>query len=242
MPYAETLRLWTHHRRRVSAYGQSRGDNHKYQYQAKGERFVNKRRHIAGVYPCLLSQRAFTKKITMRTALILFFCLPLFCAGQSDFSPQPNPGPGLEKRIDFSIGYNFHFGKKDENDHTSQKFHFLEAGIWRSKYYSYRHNGGWVYYVTSEIGLNTKKLVIGPKIGCFLAWGPFVVGNDLTVYTDFSESTLRWIPYFGLGSNRIKLTINPHFVLTNKHFLESRFPPGHLNLSYALINLHRKNT
>jgi len=176
----------------------------------------------------------------MRIAPFFFFCLPIFCAAQTDSLPWRSAAFYTEKRTDLAIGYNFHFGKKDEKDTTSKKFHFLEIGIWRTKFFVTRHWGGFGYYATSEVGLNTKKFVLGPKIGGFLAYGPIIVGNDFSVYTDFSEGSLRWIPYFGVGTNRFKLTINPHVVLSNKNFLESRFPYGHLNLSYTLINLHRQ--
>lgn len=176
----------------------------------------------------------------MRAILIFSICLPVFCAAQTDSLPNRLPQFYTEKRVDLSIGYNFYFGKKDKNDTTSQKFHFLEIGVWRTSFFFTRHWGGWGYYATSEVGLNTKKLVLGPKIGGFLAYGPIILGNDFCVYSDFSESSLRWIPYFGIGTNRFKLTINPHIVLSNKNFLKSRLPSGHLNLSYALLNLHRK--
>jgi len=176
----------------------------------------------------------------MRAILILSFCLPLFCAAQTDSLPRHHPSFYTDKRVDLAIGYNFYFGKKDKEDTTSRKFHFFEIGVWRTKFFITRHWGGFGCYAASEVGLNTKKFVIGPKIGGFLAYGPIILGNDFSVYTDFSEGSLRWIPYFGIGTNRFKLTISPHVVLSNKNFLKSRFPYGHLNLSYALINLHRQ--
>ncbi|GAB4497935.1 MAG: hypothetical protein OHK0019_32450 [Saprospiraceae bacterium] len=181
-------------------------------------------------------------KKNMRHILIFAFCLPVFCTAQTDSLPHRIPGFYTEKRVDVALGYNFYFGKKDNNDSVSRKYHFLELGIWRSRFFFHRHWGGFAYYAASEVGLNTKKLVIAPKIGAFLAYGPVILGNDFSLYTDFSESSLRWIPYFGLGGNRFKLTINPHVTLSNKDFFENRLPSGHLHLSYALINFYRKKT
>ena len=182
----------------------------------------------------------FKNELIMRIALILSFCLPVFCAAQTDSFPRYHPPFYTDKRADLVVGYNFHFGKKDKDDSTSQRFHFIEIGVWRTKFFVTRHWGGFGCYAMSEFGLNTKKFVMGPKIGGFLAYGPIILGTDFSMYTDFSEGSLRWIPYFGIGTNRFKLTINPHVVLSNKDFLESRLPSGHLNLSCALINLHRK--
>jgi hypothetical protein len=156
------------------------------------------------------------------------------------------PGRGNEvlhrKKADLALGYNFYFGKKEASDTSSQKFHFLEIGVWQSKFYFHRHWGGFACYAASEIGLDTRKFVIVPKIGGFMAIGPLVLGNDFALYTDFSAYSMRWVPYFGLGDNRFKLTINPHITLSKKDFLNSQFPIGHLHFSCALINLQRKKT
>jgi hypothetical protein len=176
----------------------------------------------------------------MRLALILACCLPLFCAAQTDTSSSKTTGFRTEKRTDLALGYNFYFGKKEEDDTSSRQYHLLEIGLWRSRFYFHRHWGGFACHAASEVGLGTQKLLVAPKIGGFLAVGPLILGNDFALYTDFSESSLRWIPYFGIGANRFKLTINPHVVLSNKDFLANRFPAGQMHFSFALINIHRK--
>ncbi|MBV6442673.1 MAG: hypothetical protein DYG98_05625 [Haliscomenobacteraceae bacterium CHB4] len=178
----------------------------------------------------------------MRVVLFFTFGLPIFCVAQTDTFLQKAISFYTEKRTDMTLGYNFYFGKRDEGDTTTRKFHFVEIGIWRTRFYFHRHWGGFGCYAMSEIGLNTKKWVIAPKIGGFMAIGPIILGNDFSIYTDFSEGSLHWIPYFGIGTNRFKLTINPHVVLSNKDFLEKRLPAGHVHFSYAMLNLHRKRT
>lgn len=169
--------------------------------------------------------------------LLPFLFLPVCCAAQRDSFPA---GFYTEKRASLALGYNFNFGKATEEDTLKTNFHLLEIGIWQTKFFFARHWGGFGYYGACEVGLNTPKFTIGPKIGAFLALGPILLGNDLTWYTDFGGQSLRWVPYFGVGSNRFKLTINPHVIFTNPKFTGSR--RGHLNLSIAVANFMRKRT
>jgi len=43
-----------------------------------------------------------------------------------------------------------------------------------------------------------------------------VIGSELVVYTDFKQVTFRYIPIFGIGGDKAKLTFNPQVILTNK--------------------------
>lgn len=172
----------------------------------------------------------------MRPLLLIFF-LPVFSFAQRDSIPFHFH---TEKRTSLVIGYNFNFGKSDREDTLRTKFHFLEVGIWQTKFFFARHWGGWGYSCSTEIGLNTPRFTLGPKVGAFMAIGPLVVGNDFCWYFNADEQSLRWAPYFGLGTNRFKLTINPHLPITNRAFASSR--GGHLNFSLAVIHFARKRT
>lgn len=178
----------------------------------------------------------------MRIALPFLFaiCLPAFCPAQTDSAIVRTPGFYTDKRLDIFIGYHFNLMKRDKGDTSARKYHLLEIGLLRTKFLVTRHWGGLGYYMSSEIGLNTKEWLIGPKIGGFLAYGPLILGSELVLYTDFEEESLRWVPFFGFGSNRLQITVNPHVVLSNKDFFGRRFGLGALSARYALIGLKRE--
>jgi hypothetical protein len=116
----------------------------------------------------------------------------------------------------------------------------LPAGILPgANRFCHRPNAGLLYRQTPR-HFHTKEWLIGPKIGGFLAYGPLILGSELVLYTDFEEESLRWVPFFGFGSNRLQITVNPHVVLSNKDFFGRRFGLGALSARYALIGLKRE--
>ncbi|AXP82935.1 hypothetical protein CJ739_3876 [Mariniflexile rhizosphaerae] len=103
--------------------------------------------------------------------------------------------------------------------------------------YGGRHGGGYQYGIGTEIGLNTEKFTIGPKISGAINLMGIVIGTELVTYTDFDNWTLRLVPFIGIGGEKGKLTINPHLILTNKNF--QPIDKGLLSLTLNL-GLNRK--
>jgi hypothetical protein len=112
----------------------------------------------------------------------------------------------------FEAGYSYSFAEPNHRN-----FHLLSVGL-NKMVYGGMHGAGYSYGVASDIGLNTRNFTIGPKINGFLYFHFFVIGSELAVYTDFKKATLRYIPIFGIGGEKAKLTINPQVILTNKGY------------------------
>ena len=138
---------------------------------------------------------------------------------------------GYYKSLNLGIGYNYNFSDSDRKD-----FHLLELGINKTNYGG-RHGGGYQYGVGTEIGINTEKFTIGPKISGIFYYQFIAVGTELITYTDFDNWTLRLVPFIGIGGEKFKLTINPQIILTNKNFQPVN--KGILNLTVNL-SLDRK--
>ena len=138
---------------------------------------------------------------------------------------------GRYKYMNLNLGYNYSFG-----DPNKKNFHLLDIGI-NKAIYGGRHGGGFQYGIGTEIGLNTEKFIVGPKISGDINLMGIVLGTELVSYTDFKNWTLRLVPYFGIGGEKGKLTINPHLILTNKDF--QPINKGLLSLTINL-NLNRK--
>lgn len=135
------------------------------------------------------------------------------------------------KSLNLNLGYNYSFG--DPND---KNFHLLDIGINKAMYGG-RHGGGYQYGIGTEIGLNTEKFTIDPKISGAINLMGIVIGTELVTYTDFDNWTLRLVPFIGIGGEKGKLTINPHLILTNKNF--QPIDKGLLSLTLNL-GLNRK--
>ncbi|XCF07517.1 hypothetical protein ABI125_06580 [Tamlana crocina] len=116
------------------------------------------------------------------------------------------------KSLNLGVGYSYSFG--DPND---KNFHLLDIGI-NNTMYGGLHGGGFQYGIGTEIGLNTEKFTIGPKISGLINLMGIAIGTELVTYTDFNNWTLRLVPFFGFSGEKGKLTINPHVILTNKNF------------------------
>ena len=114
--------------------------------------------------------------------------------------------------LNFGVGYSYSFGEPNEKD-----FHLIDIGINKTNYGG-RHGGGYQYGIGTEIGLNTEKFIIGPKISGVFYFQFIALGTELITYTDFDNWALRFVPFIGIGGEKFKLTINPHVILTNKDF------------------------
>lgn len=137
------------------------------------------------------------------------------------------------KSTNLGIGYNYSFG-----EHNERNFHLIDIGINQTNFGG-RHGSGLQYGMGTEIGLNTERFVVGPKISGVLYHMGIVIGTELVTYTDFNNWTLRLVPFIGIGGEKGRLTINPHVILTNKKFRPVN--EGLLNFTFNL-NLKSKKT
>jgi len=151
-----------------------------------------------------------------------------FCFGQN----RKERDYGIYESLNLGVGYNYSFGESNEKN-----FHLLDIGINRMTYGG-MHAGGFQHGVGTEIGLNTDKFILAPKIGGVFYFMGIAIGTELIVYTDFDKSTLRLVPFFGIGGDKGRLTINPHIILMNENF--QPIDEGLLNLTINLGLKRRK--
>ncbi|MXV14816.1 hypothetical protein [Hufsiella ginkgonis] len=130
-----------------------------------------------------------------------------------------------------TLGYNYSFAEPNERN-----FHLAEVRVERGRT-DPRHGGFGVLSLGTDIGLNTRKFLAGPRAGVLAGFMGICLGADLDYYTDFEQGTLRLVPIIGIGSNRIRLSINPHVRLTNRYF--EPIDRGHINLTVRLLTLRR---
>lgn len=131
-----------------------------------------------------------------------------------------------------TAGYNYSFDGPNK-----KKFHLLEMGLMKSSHGGYHPtNVNWGF--GTEVGVNTDRFLIGPKIGGYAGHGFLILGSEFVYYTDFHESTLRYVPYFGIGNHAVKITFNPHIRLTNKDFKPVN--KGQVNLTISILRLKKR--
>jgi hypothetical protein len=114
--------------------------------------------------------------------------------------------------LNLGIGYNYTYGESEDRN-----YHLIELGV-NKTLYGGQHGGGIQYGVGTEIGLNTEKFIVGPKVSGIIYFQFIAFGAELITYTDFDNASLRFAPIFGLGNERVRLTFNPHLVLINDDF------------------------
>jgi hypothetical protein len=157
----------------------------------------------------------------IRITIVLLLCCTVAAFGQQQRERDDNH----YKVLNLGLGYNY-VGAQD----GEKAYHFLDLGINRT-IYGGRHGGGFQYGIGTEAGLNTNKFVIGPKVGGVLYFQFIAIGAEVISYTDFDKYSLRFVPIFGLGNEKVRLTFNPHLVLMNKDLLPI---PGFVNLTVNL--------
>ena len=145
-------------------------------------------------------------KINTLLLFFIFLCNinTSFCQDTRDF--------GMYTYTNFEAGYSYSFAEPN-----SLNFHLLSVGL-NKTVYGGRHGAGYAYGIGTDIGVNTRNFTIAPKINGFFYFHFLVIGSELAAYTDFKQTTLRYIPIFGIGGEKAKLTINPQVILTNKSF------------------------
>lgn len=130
--------------------------------------------------------------------------------------------------INLGFGYSYSFA---EPHFTG--FHLVEIGLNRSRFGG-MHASGFQYGVSTEIGLNTENLVIGPKVGGVIYYQFFVLSTDLLVYTDFEQWSMRFVPGFGIGIDRFRITMNPQVILIHKDYEPVNRGVVNLSINIAL--------
>ena len=129
-----------------------------------------------------------TKPLT--TIFFLFNVLAGHCQSADTTLPAWTT---VKYKRDFSllVGYN------------QGKHAFAEIGLAINQYGTNRHPFSFDYFISNEIKLN-KEVIIGPKIGVWIAGG-FGIGLNLIYYTDFDKSSLVFRPEIGIGLDKAKL-------------------------------------
>ncbi len=138
-----------------------------------------------------------------------------------------------EKLRGISIGYIY-----NSWDNAIKDYHLAEIEYIQTKYESGHHYFAFSKYAGIEIGLNTDKFTIGPKMGTSINYGPIIFGVELTTYTDFNNATLRIAPVFGYGNHKYNISLVTQIRILNRDFFPTN--QGQLNLSIRLINLMKE--
>ena len=131
-------------------------------------------------------------KLKTRITIILFIGFINFGIGQN----RKERDYANYKSLNLGVGYSYSFG--DPND---KNFHLLDIGI-NNTMYGGLHGGGFQYGIGTEIGLNTEKFTIGPKISGLINLMGIAIGTELVTYTDFNNWTLRLVPFIGFSGRK----------------------------------------
>ncbi|MBX3256155.1 MAG: hypothetical protein KF862_18605 [Chitinophagaceae bacterium] len=97
--------------------------------------------------------------------------------------------------------------------YSQGRYAFADIGLAINYYGTNRHPFSIGYFVSNEIKLN-KDLIIGPKIGVWIAGG-IAMGLNLIYYTDFDKSSLVLRPEIGIGILKTKLVYGYNWRWTN---------------------------
>lgn len=162
-------------------------------------------------------------KILTITLLLWINALKLFA--------QPQLKAGKSTMLTFGYIYS-----SWENSTTD--YHLAEILLVRSEYGKGSHYVALSKYAGVEFGLNTDRFTMGTKIGGAINYGPFIIGAEITCYTDFNEANLRLAPvFFGLGNHLYNLTMVPQIKVLNRDFNPTN--QGQLNLTIRIANLRQ---
>lgn len=97
------------------------------------------------------------------------------------------------------------------------------------------HPTAWACFLSSEVKLG-KELVVGPKVGGWIAGGngAMALGINTICYTDFSTLAWRFRPEIGLGMQGWKIVYGYNVAINNKDFFGVQ---KHIISAVVLINL-----
>ena len=171
-------------------------------------------------------QKLHIQYVKINIVLILLILRVSLVFGQDEI-PAEYP---LHRSLNLNIGYNYSFGEPNDKN-----FHLLDIGF-NKTVFGGRHGAGFEYGISNEIGLNTDKFTIGPKVRGIAYYQFIVLGLELVSYTDFDNGNLRLVPMLGFGSNKFRVTINPQVSVVNDDF--QPIDNGLINFTF---NLSLKN-
>ena len=132
-----------------------------------------------------------------------------------------------------AAGYIYSGGDEEQKSRS-----IIELEYWSTRYSQGIHYLGLFKYAGMEIGVNTERFTIGPKIGASISYGGFILGAESIVYTDFNEATLRIAPVWGFGTHKYQVSLSYQIGLINRSF--EQIQAAQLNVSIRLFTLDRK--
>jgi hypothetical protein len=115
------------------------------------------------------------------------------------------------------IGYDINLKVRDDSL-SKYSSHWIEIGIIKNSFFPINIHGGTNigYYFSNSFKVSINDFVIAPKIGIVTSVWAFMIGSEIVYYTNFSESSWRYRPIFGLGAEKFQIIITPHIVLSNE--------------------------
>lgn len=172
----------------------------------------------------------------MRTSLLVLFLVivtqvNLFSQDSTRFQ-SPNWGSFLETNL--FVGYNF----SPTDDGERSNYHSVEVGIWQGNVQRFLHPASISWYFSQELGISSKNLIHGSKIGISASAMFLTLGTELTHHTDYKKQIVAISPYFGIGGYPFKFTVAWRGKITGKDF--AALSPVNVNVSFAVWKIKSK--
>jgi hypothetical protein len=114
--------------------------------------------------------------------------------------------------------------------------HVLELGLKGAHFVKFIQTASINYYAANEFVFG-ESFSLGPKVGAYAGFSFFVIGTDLTFYTNFADGSLRLMPYGGIGNQSFRLVFSPHISLINDEFQQVN--PFHIALVIRIFRFNR---
>lgn len=135
------------------------------------------------------------------------------------------------KETSLFLGYNY-----SPTDNETSNYHGLELSIYKTRFSFFRHGStGGSLYLSQEIGMASKTLIHGTKMGANLFVMGIMLGTELTYHTDYDTQVVAVSPYLGFGAPSFRFTFAWRGKLTGYDFRQ--LSPLNLNLSIKAFSL-----
>lgn len=171
-------------------------------------------------------------RVSLSVLLFLVFSqASLFSQDSARYQP---PGWGSYLETNLFVGYNF----SPTDDGERSNYHAIEVGLWQGSVQRFLHPASISWYLSQELGISSKDLIHGTKIGISASAMFLTLGTELTYHTDYNKQVMAISPYFGLGGYPFKFTVGWRGKITGKDF--SALSPVNVNVSFAVIQLKSK--
>ncbi|MCE7992381.1 MAG: hypothetical protein HEP71_10385 [Roseivirga sp.] len=168
---------------------------------------------------------------------ILILCLGIFFQSQlfaQDSTRNQLPGWGSFLETNLFVGYNF--SPTDDGERTN--YHSIEVGLWQGNVQRFLHPASISWYFSQELGISSKNLIHGSKLGISASAMFLTLGAELTHHTDYRKQIVAISPYFGIGGYPFKFTVGWRGKITGKDF--KALSPVNVNASFAVWKLKSK--